>query len=305
MSFHTQYRPKDFDEVIGNKQTIRSLKSLFEKGKLATHVFLFHGASGCGKTTFARIIANKLDCSPTDFIEVNAGNNRGIDTAREILKTIHYMPTQGNCKVILFDEVHQTTRDFQNALLKVLEDTPEHAYFILCTTEPQKLLTTIRNRCTTYEVESLSDKKMMRLLEETCVKQFDDSVNIDEKARKIITEKADGCPRLALILLEQIIHLPPKEQAKAIKVFKTQEQKVIELCRAILNKEKWEKISKILKGIEEEPEQARRAVLGYMSTVMLREKNPHCMLVYLAFKDNFYDTGKAGLTFATFRAVDY
>tara|TARA_Y100000296_G_C5174678_1_gene259392 strand:+ start:2723 stop:3631 length:909 start_codon:yes stop_codon:yes gene_type:complete len=302
MSLHTQYRPKDFDEVIGNRQIVRSLESLFEHGKLSAHVFLFHGASGCGKTTFARIIANKLECSPTDFIEINAGNNRGIDTAREILKTVHYLPTQGDYKVILFDEVHQATKDFQNALLKVLEDTPQHVYFILCTTEPQKLIATIRNRCVTYEVESLKSKKMLKLLEDTAEKE---KGNVSTDALTRIINKSDGCPRLALILLEQIIHLPSKEQIKAIKVFKTQEEKVIELCRAILNKERWEKISKILKGMEEEPEHVRRAVLGYMNSVMLNKNNPHCMLVYLAFKEPFYDTGKAGLTFATYKAVNY
>jgi len=305
MSFHIQYRPKDFNEVVGNKTIVKSLQSLFKHGQLATHVFLFHGESGCGKTTFARIIASKLNCSEHDFMEINAGNNRGIDTAREVLKTVHYMPTQGDYKVILFDEVHQTTKDFQNALLKILEDTPSHVYFILCTTQPQKLLPTIRNRCVTYEVESLSDKQMMKLLERICQKQFDDSVNIDSKVKKVIINRAEGCPRLALILLEQIMFLEKVEMIKAIKVFKTQEQKVIDLCRAILNKESWDYVTKILRGIEEEPESVRRAVLGYMNSVMLKEENPHCMLVYLAFKDNFYDTGKVGLTFASYKAITY
>lgn len=305
MSFHTQYRPKGFDKVVGNKQTIKSLKSLFKGDKCFTHTFLFYGASGCGKTTFARIIASKLKCSTHDYIEINAGNNRGIDTAREVLRRVPYAPIKGDNKVILIDEVHQATKDFQNALLKVLEDTPEHVYFILCTTQPQKLLLTVRNRCTSYEVEPLTDKQMMILLERICQNQFDASVNIDKKVKRKITDKAEGCPRQALILLEQVIYLDKKDMLKAIKLFKTQEQKVIDLCRAILKKEGWGKVSKILKGIEEEPESVRRAVLGYMNAVALNKDSAHCMLVYMAFKEPFYDVGKAGLTFACYKALKY
>lgn len=302
MTFYQKYRPKDFDEVIGNRHIIKSLKSLFNGNKLISHVFLFYGQSGCGKTTFARIIANKLDCSEHDFTEINAGNNRGIDTAREILKTAHYLPTKGESKVILFDEVHATTKDFQNALLKVLEDTPSHVYFILCTTDPQKLLSTIRNRCVTYEVELLEEKQLKKLLDRASKKE---GKMLLKKVRAKLIDKAEGCPRQALILLEEIIHMKGKDQLKAIKVFKTNEQKVIDLCRAILKKERWEKICKILKGIEEEPESVRRAVLGYINSVMLTKNNPHCMLIYLAFKEPFFNTGKAGLTFACYRAVDY
>ncbi len=302
MSFHTEYRPKTFKEVIGNKTTLKSLESLFTKDKCFAHVFLFHGASGCGKTTLARIIADKLGCSEHDYMEVNAGNNRGIDTAREILKTVHYLPTQGENKVILFDEVHQTTKDFQNALLKVLEDTPKHVYFILCTTDPQKLIATIRNRCVTYEVESLSDKGLGKLLDRVAERE---SKKLLKKVRNKLVEKADGCPRQALILLEEIIWMKGKDQLKAIKVFQTQEQKVIDLCRAILAKEKWVSISKLLKGITDEPESVRRAVLGYMNAVMLSKETPHCMIVFMAFKDPFFNTGKSGLTFACYRAVDY
>jgi len=96
-----------------------------------------------------------------------------------------------------------------------------------------------------------------------------------------------------------------KDQLKAIKVFKTQEEQVINLCRAILAKEKWISISKLLKGITDDPESTRRAILGYMSAVMLSKENPHCMIAYMAFKDPFYNVGKAGLVFSCYKAISY
>jgi DNA polymerase-3 subunit gamma/tau len=224
MSFDTEHRPKTFKDVIGNKSTVKSLKSLFTENGLVTHTFLFTGPTGCGKTTFAYIIKNELNCSDFDFVEVNTGNNRGIGTAREILKTIEYAPREGDYKVVLFDEVHQSTKDFQNALLKILEDTPKHVYFILCTTEPRKLLPTIRRRCAFYEVEPLSEKNLGKLLDRVTKEE---GQKLLKKVRRKLIDKAEGSPANALMLLEQIIFMESKDQLKAIKVFQTEEQKVI------------------------------------------------------------------------------
>lgn len=301
MPFHIDYRPKDFDEVIGNKMIVKSLQSMLAKED-PPHVYLFHGASGCGKTTFARIIASKLGCSQHDYLEINAGNNRGIDTARDVIKNINYAPLAGKSKFILLDEVHQTTKDFQNALLKPLEDTPAHVYFVLCTTDPQKLLITVRKRCMMFEVRELNDKQMLKLLHNV-VAEEEAKYHSDVILR--IIDKADGCPRTALILLEQIISLSPKEQKKAIKVFKTQDEQVIDLCRALLNKEKWVRVAKLLKGIDEEPEKIRYAVLGYMTSVLLGSEkgNARAAVIINNFKDTFYNTLKAGLVFACFKSV--
>ena len=299
MPYHIDYRPKNFDEVIGNKSTIKSLKSLLSESK-PLHAYLLHGASGCGKTTIARIIANELECSPNDFLEINAGNNRGIDTARDIIKNVQYPPLSGKTKVILLDEAHQLTRDFSNALLKVLEDTPEHVYFIFCTTEPQKIITTIRNRCVMFEVNPLNEKQMNLLLL-TVVNEEKARVSID--ASNKIVEKAEGCPRQALILLEQVIHLKPKAQLKAIKVFKTQEAEVIDLCRGLMQKQMWIKTCVTLRGLfakGEEPERIRQAVLGYLNSVLLNEPkgSARAYIVIEAFSEPFYN--KAMLTAACY-----
>ena len=304
MSFHTKYRPTELNDVIGNIDTKRKLNALFREGRFEKQVFLFHGASGCGKTTFAGIMAEMLGCSARDFKMINTGNNRGIDTAREVLRTVKLAPMEGNFKVILFDEVHQTTKDFQSALLTTLEDTPHHVYFILCTTDPQKLLPQLRNRCTEYEVKKLSDKGMMKLLCRVCDIELKTD-GIEGKILEKIIEKAEGCARRALLLLEDIIYLPADQQLKAIAVFKTQEQRAIDLCRAILQKESWAKVCKILNSMEDDPESVRRAVLGYINSVILKEDSKRCMVIFNCFKEPFFNTGKAGLSFASYKAVNY
>lgn len=301
MPYHIDYRPNTLDEIIGNESIVKSIKSLQDS---IPHCLLFYGKSGCGKTTIARIIAlDLLKCSDHDYTEINTSNNRGIDTARDIMRTMHYSPMNGKSKVIVFDEVHQSTKDFQNALLKALEDTPKHVYFILCTTDPQKLLPTIRNRCMTFEVRSLNDSEMLRLLEEVMSKE---NKTVGAGILNSIMTKAEGCSRQALIMLEQIINLDPKDRRKAIQNIKTQEEKIIDLCRALLAREKWERISSILKSIEDEPESIRRAVLGYINSVALNSKktNDDVYYIYESFKYPFYDTGKAGLTFACYEIIN-
>jgi len=305
MPFHTTYRPDDFSEVIGNKSVIRSLEAIFEKGKGFPHSYLLHGPSGAGKTSIARIIAKKLKCSSHDFREMDFGRERGIDVIREMSKNTFYKPLDGGTKVVLIDEAHQMTKDASNALLKILEEPPSHAYFILCTTDPQKLLTTVRNRCMEFEVNALSDKQMKILLHRVCEKEA--SREVKNKILKKIIDKAEGCPRHALQLLEQIISLSEKHQLKAIKAFQTQEEKVIDLCRALLNKERWSKIAKIIKGIEggEDPERVRLAVLGYMASVMLGSEkgNTQAIIAINNFKDNFYSSGRSGLILSSFKSI--
>tara|TARA_Y100000310_G_scaffold218179_1_gene219348 strand:- start:3775 stop:4731 length:957 start_codon:yes stop_codon:yes gene_type:complete len=307
MPLHIDYRPETLDEIVGNKFTVKGLRTILDRDKKEIpHSFLFHGASGCGKTTFARIISKELKCKNNNYIEINAGNNRGIETARNILKNIQYKPMGGGVRVILLDEVHATTKDFQNALLKSLEDTPPHTYFILCTTNPKKLLNTVISRCTMFEVKKLTDSLLTGLIKTVIVQER------KEVAREMleqIVKKACGSPRQALINLDKVIDLTPKDGMRVIQTFKTQEESVLELCRALLNRSEWNKVCKILKGIEEEPETVRWSVLGYMNGTLLRNKTEYgsqsldkqAAIVLDMFQYPFFDSGKAGLTLACFK----
>ncbi len=300
MSFNIEYRPTKFADVVGNKSTISSLQTVLE-GEKKPHVYLFTGPSGCGKTTLARITASELQCSPHDLVELNSSNNRGIDTARDIISQMVYKPLHGSVKVFLLDEVHQTTKDFQQAMLKALEDTPAHVYFMLCTTEPEKLLPTIKNRAVTFSVERLKDQQIVRLLWSICQKE---KKEIDKEILQDIAEECEGSARQAVITLQKVIGLTKEDEIKeAIRSAKVEEAAVIDLCRALLKKESWKEVSKIIKGIDEDPEKVRRAVLGYMSSALLNSGQERAAFIIECFSDNYFNTGKAGLIFSCFSVI--
>ncbi len=308
MPLHIDHRPKTLDQIVGNKATVGSLESILERKDVIKlpHAFLFHGASGCGKTTFARIIADRLECRKENYMEINAGNNRGIDTARSILNTLHYRPLGGGVRVILLDEVHATTKDFQNALLKSLEDTPPYVFFILCTTDPKKLLPTVRNRCITFEVKKLTITLLIKLITEILIEEGKDDEVQDEIVHSI-AKRAEGCPRQALVLLDQVIDLKPKEREGAIQSFKTEEENGLELCRNLLTKGRWGTIAKILKGLDAEPESIRQYVLGYMTSTLLNSEkgNTQASLCLTFFEEPFFNSGKAGLVLACYKCINY
>jgi len=294
MPLHLEHRPDKLDDVIGNKGLVQKLGSLLNK-KSKPHSYLFHGPSGCGKTTLGRILMKELGCESGNIQEVNASNNRGIDTMRDIIAGLKYKPMNGSKRGFILDEFHQTTKDAQNAILKALEDTPGHIFFVLCTTDPQKLLTTVRNRCSTFEVRKLEEEELFTLLKKVSRKE---KKRLSKEVLEQIAEYSDGCPRQSLVILDQIIDLSAEEQLKNIKDIKDQEAQTIDLCRALLKNESWKRVAKILSGIQEDPEKVRWAVMGYMKSVVLKSKNQQASLVFECFAEPFYNSGMAGLVFA-------
>src|SRR3990167_7351888 len=196
---YNDHRPKTLEEVFGHKEIKESLKSLF-KERTFPHAFLFSGPSGTGKTTFARIMASMLNAG-SDIIEINIANTNGVDFIRELNEVARRSPLLGNNKVFILDEVQQLTKEGQNCLLKLLEDSPKYSYFILCTTDPQKLLPTLKNRCLSYTLKSLSNKEIGNPLS-TVIKI--EKLQISEDALNLLVYKAEGCPRKALVMLNQV-----------------------------------------------------------------------------------------------------
>jgi DNA polymerase III subunit gamma/tau len=293
LPLHLKYRPEKLGQMIGNESTIQSLESVLLREKGQVRAFLFSGPSGCGKTTIARIIAKELKCSDRDFYEYNSANLRGIDSMREIINSIKYAPLNGKIKVYLLDEFHQATKDAQNALLKLLEDTPEHVVFILCTTEPEKIIKTIKTRCTHFPVTRLQKAKIINLLKEITKKE---KIEMEDKIFQKIAEVCDGSPRQALVILDQIIDIPDDESAfMAIQNMTVNETSVLELAQALLQKSKWATVSKILKEIDGEPEKIRYAILNYMSMVLLSKDSPRASIIMDVFLESWMYSGKAGM----------
>lgn len=309
MNLYRKYRPKEFSEMMGNESSIESLqKSILKKNH--SHSYLFFGPPGTGKTTAARIMAYTLGAGELDIREVNSSSNRGIDTAREIIDQIRMMPIEGVCSVFIMDECHKWTNDFQNAILKPLEDTPEHVYFFLCTTDPQKLIKAIRSRCTEIKFDLLSEEDIMSLVRRVKKKE---QMEISSEVIEEIATASQGSPRNALVMLEGIMSIEKEEdQLKYIHQSQIGEDDigVIELCRMLLNqKSDWSDVASILKKLGEEgklsdSESIRYAVLGYMNSVLMGGKKIERAISALeAFSEPTYNNGKFGITLACLNTI--
>jgi DNA polymerase-3 subunit gamma/tau len=290
MSLDIKYRPKTFDEVVSNKTVVSSLKALDD----TTHTILLSGPSGCGKTTLARIIASKLNCK--NIIEMNLSDFRGIDAARSIINELPLLPTQGKTKVLILDECHAATKDFQNCILKSLEEPPNHVYFVLCTTEPEKLLKTIKTRCKHFQVQSLKTNQLLKLLVKVCNKE---NIEIESDDLKLIASESDGCARLALHILEQCKDIDNK--SSLIKQIKTVESSAFELAQKIFNGS-WADVVGIMEKLDltdSNIERIRRTVLSYAYKCALKkEMNDnvlYALFIITCFKTPFFNSGKAGL----------
>jgi len=297
MNLYLKHRPKSFDEIVGNYEVIESLSNMMAKDP--PHSFLLTGPTGCGKTTIGRIIAKELDCKGADFTEVDSADFRGIETVRNIRKLTRYSAQEGSARVFLIDECHKMTNDAQNALLKILEDTPAHVYFILCTTDPQKLLKTVKGRCQTFDLKTLSHTEMKRLIRRTVKKEEEE---LEKEVVEQIIKAAKGHPRNALQILDQVLNVDPENRLEAAQKAEILEHASIDLCRILIREgSRWRDVIPILAGLkDEDPEGIRRHVLGYCQAVLLKGENDRAALVMECFLEPFYNTNFAGLVFACY-----
>ena len=301
MNLYHKYRPSSLEEIIGNENIISSISDMLSNIEKCPHAFLITGQTGCGKTTIGRIIASKLNCIGSDFRELDSADFRGIDTIREIRRQSQYKPLESPCRVWLMDECHKLTNDAQNALLKILEDTPSHIYFVLCTTDPQNLLTTIKGRCIQFQVNPLNDKQMFRLLRKV-VKVEEE--NIQKDVYDQIIMDSFGHPRDALQILEIVLRTEPEKRLSAAKKQAEQQSQSIELCRSLLTPGNWKKTMNILNGLkDQDAESIRRHVLGYCQSVLLKEDNVRAGLIIEEFREPFYNIGFPGLVYACYSVV--
>ncbi|HUZ50458.1 MAG TPA: DNA polymerase III subunit gamma/tau [Candidatus Dormibacteraeota bacterium] len=220
MSLYRTWRPKTFTDLVGQDAVVRTLSSALESGKLA-HAYLFSGPRGSGKTSAAKILARCIDCvngpTPTpdntcdnclamlsgtalDVLEIDAASNRGIDEIRALRDAVKFAPSSMRMKVYIIDEAHMLTKEGANAFLKTLEEPPEHAIFILATTEPEKLPVTILSRCQRYAFRRIAIPVMIERMREIADAE---RIAIDDAALAAIAYRADGGLRDALTMLEQ------------------------------------------------------------------------------------------------------
>lgn len=310
MSLDTRNRPETLQQVAGNKSAIVALDNLFEK-EYFPHALLITGPTGCGKTTLGRIVANMLGAHEDDYREIDSAQFNGIDTVREIKGQMRFGPRHpsSDCRVWLIDEAHMLgtggaseKNKAQNAILKMLEDAPDHVYFILCTTDPQRLLKTVVGRCVEISVGTITDKEMQTLLKKVCRKEGE---KILDEVRTMIVDRANGHPRNALKLLEKVIGLDEDTSLDLLEQEEQKEEQAIKLARAMIGGSPWKAISGILNGLKnEDEEKIRRMLFNYCGSVLLKGvENEQAFVVMEEMEDPFYNTGWNGLALACYRAT--
>jgi DNA polymerase III gamma/tau subunit len=299
MSLYLKYRPTTLTQIRGNSEVVASLEGMLADLTSCPHSFLLHGPTGCGKTTIARIIADRVGCQGSDYTEIDSADFRGIDTIRKVRNDSQYMAMQGAVRVWVVDECHKMTNDAQNALLKILEDTPAHIYFILCTTDPQKLIATIKGRCVQFQVLPISDEQMLALLRRIV---HSEGEKVESEVLQQILSDSYGHPRNAIQILEQVLSVPPEQRLEIAKQSALVQSQSIELCRALIKRASWGAVAKILNGLkDQEPEDIRRAVLGYCQATLLKGgENDVAGLIMEEFMEPFYNSGFPNLVFACY-----
>ena len=216
---YRQYRPKDLNEIVAQKPIVKTLKAALDKGLLG-HALLLTGPRGVGKTSLARILAHRLNKvnydlneTPLDIIEIDAASSGRIDEVRDLREKIKLMPLKLKYKVYIIDEVHMLTKEAFNALLKTLEEPPEHIVFILATTEIHKVPATIISRCQRFTFKAVSKKDLKEHLKKIARLE---KIETDDSALDLLSQHAQGSLRDALSLLDQLASLKQKISAELV-----------------------------------------------------------------------------------------
>jgi len=221
-----RYRSKTFDDVVGQEHIAQTLKKAIESGRIA-HAFLFCGTRGTGKTSMARILAKALNCASgqgpvtvpcgkcdsclsiargedLDVFEIDAASHTGVDNVREIIENSQYRPARSRYKIYIIDEVHMLSKSAFNALLKTLEEPPDHVKFILATTEAEKVLPTIQSRCQRYDFRNIPTRQIAAHLKGICQSE---KIEADEDALALVAKAGAGSMRDALSLLDRLLSI--------------------------------------------------------------------------------------------------
>lgn len=281
---HLRYRPRTWDDVIGQPEIVASLANLIDRRE--QHAFLLVGPSGCGKTTLARIAATSLGCN--EPLEVDAARFTGVDDMRRLTDMLSYIPLSGDTVVYIIDEAHALSAHAWRSLLKSVEEPPDWAYWFFCTTDGGKVPPTIMTRCTHYVLKPLAWQTLLDDLVRP-VAQLEELTAPDE-VLGMCARVANGSPRQALVNLAACGNVDAKEQAATLlqQIAEEAGDASFRLAKALAEGKPWEALSPILGELKDEnPEGVRHVVRAYMTTLLLNAKGPKAAMRSCAVLDAF------------------
>lgn len=278
------YRPTTFDEVVGQDVTVKSLKKILKRGNAKT--FLFSGPSGCGKTTLAKICAAEVGCTENAIMSVDAATNTGVDNVREIQDVVKYLPMGSKARAVIIDECHMLSKAAWNSLLMITEKPPKHLYWFFCTTEPGKVIPTIKTRSSAYTLKPVATRE----LHEVAARVLEaEEIDLNPKILKLVISEAGGSPRQMLSNLEVCLSAKNSKEAAALLESAEASDNTIELCRLLVSgKATWKSAIKIVREMKtENPESVRIVLLNYISAVLLKTESARDAQRLLAIIDAF------------------
>jgi DNA polymerase-3 subunit gamma/tau len=307
MSLYLKYRPTTFDEVYGQDEAVKVLKAIVDSPQdKRPHVFLFGGASGCGKTTLAKVFARAIGVDPDtlNFRTLDASKDRSIERIRELSDQLAVRPmgSKAQGRIFLLDEAHQLLKPAQEALLKMCEDTPSSAYIIFATTEPEQLGKALRSRCKLITIKPLTVKPIYQNLKRVATAE---GIRITDEDLQKIANNSDNSARVSLQILETYV-LNGGDVNKAISMNggTGEEMKVdtITLCRAIVSRsDDWNAVVDFCNKYRGQSEPVRQAILGYLRACLLKARDRRERVRFAGliecFLEPHYDCSDAALVY--------
>lgn len=292
-SLITKYRPKEWDEVLGQDNVVDSLRARIEARD--AHCILLVGPSGTGKTTLARIGAEHLGATNSTLVEVDAATYTGIDEMRKLTGMLEYIPLGGEALVIIVDECHRLSGNAWDSLLKAIEEPPDHVFWFFCTTNAGRVPNTVVTRSLRLTLNPVRWGDILADLLEPVAKL--EKLKISTKVLGVCARAADGSPRQALANLAACKEARDEVEAAHLLRQLTEETEgnPAKLARMLLEKAPWERILEVLNELKDEnPEGIRRVICDYVTKVALGSKDPKRAMVCCAILDNFSTPFQSG-----------